>query len=48
MSGSAFTPEQRADFDRDGYVMIRGLFDPEEAKLLQQAMETDPEVVSHR
>ena len=48
MSGSVFTPEQRAAFERDGYVMIRGLFDPAEAKLLQQAMETDPEVVSHR
>ena len=27
--------------------MVRGLFDPEEAKLLQQAMETDPQVREH-
>ena len=26
---------------------MRGLFDPEEAKLLQQAMETDPQVREH-
>ena len=27
--------------------MVRGLFEPEEAKLLQQAMETDPQVREH-
>ena len=47
MNRSILTPEQRADYDRDGYVMVRGLFDAEEAKLLQQAMETDPTVRSH-
>jgi len=41
------SPEQRAAFERDGYVMVRGLFDPEEARLLQQAMETDPQVRGH-
>ena len=44
MAKSILTPEQRSDFERDGYVLVRGLFDAEEAKLLQQAMETDPEV----
>ena len=44
MTKSILTPEQRAAYDRDGYVLVRGLFDAEEAKLLQQAMETDPEI----
>jgi len=41
------TDEQRAAYERDGFVMVRVLFDPEEAKLLQQAMETDPQVRGH-
>jgi len=41
------SPEQRVAYERDGFVMVRGLFDPEEAKLLQQAMETDPQVRGH-
>jgi hypothetical protein len=40
MNQSVLTPEQRAAYDRDGFVMVRGLFDPEEALLLQKAMET--------
>jgi hypothetical protein len=44
MNQSELTPEQRAAYDRDGFVMVRGLFDPEEALLLQKAMETDPQV----
>jgi len=44
MNQSVLTPEQRAAYDRDGFVMVRGLFDPEEALLLQKAMETDPQV----
>jgi ectoine hydroxylase len=41
---SILTSEQRADFDRDGYVMIPGFFDAEETRLLREAMETDPTV----
>jgi len=44
MNQSVLTLEQRAAYDRDGFVMVRGLFDPEEAVLLQKAMETDPQV----
>ena len=44
MDQSILTPEQRAAYERDGFVMVRGLFDPEEAILLQKAMETDPHV----
>jgi ectoine hydroxylase len=41
---SVLNPRQRADFDRDGYVLVRGFFDAEETALLRQAMETDPTV----
>ena len=44
MNQSVLTAEQRAAYERDGFVMVRGLFDPEEALLLQKAMETDPQV----
>ena len=41
---SVFTAEQRAAYGRDGYVMIRGLFDAEEAGLLRTAIEQDPQL----
>jgi ectoine hydroxylase len=41
------TVEQRAAFERDGYVIVRGLFDAEEAGLLRRAMEVDPAVRDH-
>ena len=44
MNHSLLSAAQRADFERDGFVMVRGVFDAEESKLLQQAMETDPQV----
>jgi ectoine hydroxylase len=44
MTKSILNAEQRDAYERDGYVLVRGLFDAEEAKLLQQAMETDPQV----
>ena len=44
---SVLTPEQRAAFDRDGYVLIRGFFDTEEAALLQQAIDQDPSIRGH-
>ena len=44
MANSILTSEQRAAFEHDGFVLIRGLFDADEAKLLRQAMETDPQV----
>jgi ectoine hydroxylase len=39
---SLFTPEQRAQYERDGYVIIRSLFDTEEIGLMRDAMEQDP------
>jgi ectoine hydroxylase len=39
-----FDPERRAVYERDGYVMIRNLFDAEETALLRSAMENDPQV----
>ncbi len=42
MAGSILNPEQRAAFERDGYVMVRKLFDPEEIAILRTAIEDDP------
>ena len=41
---SLFTPEQRGAYDRDGFVLIRSLFDTEEIALLRGAIETDPQL----
>lgn len=39
-----FTPEQRAAYERDGYVLVRGLFDAEEITVLRDAIEKDPQL----
>ncbi len=44
MQQPILTTEQHATFDRDGFVFMRKLFDAEETRLLQQAIETDPQV----
>lgn len=44
---SVLSSEQRAAFDRDGYILVRGFFDPDEAELLQTAMEQDPAIRGH-
>ena len=44
---SVLTPEQRSAFDRDGYALIRGLFDRDEAAILAEAIEQDPAIRSH-
>ncbi|MEI7712478.1 MAG: phytanoyl-CoA dioxygenase family protein [Rhodospirillales bacterium] len=36
-----------AAFARDGYFIVRGMFDPAEVDLLRRAMEEDPEVAGH-
>ena len=41
---SIFTAEQRVAYERDGYVMVRGLFDTEETELLRAAIEQDPQL----
>ena len=41
---SIFTPEQQAAYERDGYVLVRSLFDPEEIAILRGAIETDPQL----
>ncbi|MBU3738851.1 MAG: phytanoyl-CoA dioxygenase family protein [Rhodoferax sp.] len=38
------TPESRAAFDRDGYLLVPGLFSPGEVGHLRAAMEQDPAV----
>ncbi len=39
-----FTPEQRAAYERDGFVLIRSLFDAEEITILRDAIEKDPQL----
>ena len=39
---SLFTPDQRAQYERDGYLIIRSLFDTEEIALMRDAIEQDP------
>ncbi len=41
---SLLTPEQRAAFDHDGFVLVRALFDTHEIALLRGAIETDPQL----
>ncbi len=44
---SVLTPDQVAQFHRDGLVVVRGLFDAEETALLRKAMEVDPAIRDH-
>ncbi|MCU0868594.1 MAG: phytanoyl-CoA dioxygenase family protein [Burkholderiales bacterium] len=39
---SIFTDRHRAEYARDGFTFVRGLFDPEETRILVSAMEQDP------
>jgi ectoine hydroxylase-related dioxygenase (phytanoyl-CoA dioxygenase family) len=39
---SIFTPEQQAAYERDGFVLVRSLFDADETALLRAAIEQDP------
>ena len=41
---TVLTRNERQQFERDGYFLVRGLFDAEETALLRTAMETDPTV----
>lgn len=41
------TPAQIEGFHRDGYTIVRGLFDAEETGLLRRSMEEDPKVQDH-
>ena len=44
---SVLTPDQRAAFESDGYVLVRGFFDLEETRLLQTAIDQDPAIRGH-
>jgi hypothetical protein len=43
---SIFTPDQVQAYERDGYVLIKQLFDPTEVNILRSAIETDPQLQS--
>lgn len=47
MSGAVFSVEQLSDYQRDGYVLVRGLFDKEEIDLLRRAGKEDREMDQH-
>ncbi|MEM7024081.1 MAG: phytanoyl-CoA dioxygenase family protein [Pseudomonadota bacterium] len=44
---SVLTDQQREAFERNGYILVHGFFDPEEATLLQSAVDKDPAIRSH-
>ena len=41
---SIFTQDQRLAYERDGFVMIRSLFDAEEIGIMREAIEHDPQL----
>jgi ectoine hydroxylase-related dioxygenase (phytanoyl-CoA dioxygenase family) len=43
---SIFTAEQTQAWQRDGHVLVRGLFDAEETALMREAIEHDPQIAS--
>ncbi|MCA9231540.1 MAG: phytanoyl-CoA dioxygenase family protein [Planctomycetales bacterium] len=47
MSQGLFSAEQLADYQRDGYVLVRSLFDPEEIDLLRRAAKEDRAMDEH-
>ncbi|MEM7443356.1 MAG: phytanoyl-CoA dioxygenase family protein [Pseudomonadota bacterium] len=44
---TSLNDDQRASFERDGYIFMRGFFDDEETDLLRSAMEQDPAIKDH-
>ena len=46
--GSMLTPNELEQYQRDGYIIRRGLFDEEEIGLLRHMREVDPALTHHR
>jgi ectoine hydroxylase len=44
---SVLTDEQQREYQENGFVIVRGMFSPEETDLLRRAMEEDPSVAAH-
>ena len=44
---SVLTPEQLREYNENGLVFVRGLFDAQEVDLLRRAMEEDPAIRNH-
>jgi len=44
---SVLSPVQRQQYDKDGLVIVRSLFDAQEVDLLRRAMEEDPAIADH-
>ena len=47
MANSTLTAQQVADFQRDGYLMVRALFDAEEMDILRTAAKVDAAIKEH-
>ncbi len=47
MSDGPLTAEQLSDFERDGFILVRGLFDSEEVDLLKRSAKEDRELDAH-
>eukprot|EP00270_Netrium_digitus_P000024 TRINITY_DN1001_c0_g1_i2.p1 TRINITY_DN1001_c0_g1~~TRINITY_DN1001_c0_g1_i2.p1 ORF type:complete len:377 (-),score=80.67 TRINITY_DN1001_c0_g1_i2:157-1263(-) len=47
-SMKSITPTQVSEFHRDGYVIVRQLFDSEEMQILMEVAKSDPALAGHR
>ena len=47
MSSEPLTPEQIDQFHRDGYLIVKSMFDAEEMELLKRAAKEDRELEAH-
>jgi len=47
MANSILSAEQVADFHRDGYLIVRAMFDPEEMDILRGAAKADAAIKEH-
>jgi len=47
MTDTPLSREQVAEFERDGYLIVRGLLDSEEALMLQQTVRADQRMATH-
>jgi ectoine hydroxylase len=47
MPDSSLSPQQVADFHRDGYVLVRAMFDAEEMDILRNAAKADAAIKDH-
>ncbi len=47
MNASLLTPDQLAEYDKDGFLLLKGLFDAEEIGLLRRSAKEDKQLDDH-